>query len=173
MSFFNSYSKKTINYDLINVFFYNKLTQIPQLKQITLSFGYKQSLLKFILPGLIALEFITLKKSSITKSKRLNVFLKIKKGAPIGCKVILKKENMYFFYLKLITLTSLKTVQFKKKIDSFKAITFQIQNPLFFNELENQYMYFKNLPKLTITLNFNTKSQKELYFILKSNKFFV
>jgi len=173
MSFFNSYSRRTINYDLVNVFFYNKLTQIPKLKQITLSFKYQQSLFKYILSSLIALEFITLKKSNLTKSKRLNVFLKIKKGAPVGCKVILKKESMYSFYLKLITLTPLKTIKFKKKTNLLKAITFQIQNPLFFNELENQYMYFKNLPKLIITLNFDTKSRKELYFILKSNKFFV
>ena len=80
MSFFNTYSRRTINYDLVNVFFYNKLTQIPKLKQITLSFGYQQSLFKYILSSLIALEFITLKKSNLTKSKRLNVFLKIKKG---------------------------------------------------------------------------------------------
>jgi ribosomal protein L5 len=34
--------------------------------------------------------------------------LKIKKGNPVGCKVILKKHTMYFFYFKLITSIFLK-----------------------------------------------------------------
>lgn len=178
MFFVNSYLKKTIRYDFINAFFLKNLTQIPNLKRIVIYFGYQQSLFKPIIFGLLALEVISLKKGKLTQSKRLNIFLKIKKGIPVGCKVILRKNFMYSFYLKLITVILSKTKKFKsiqlqKNIKSIKAISFKVKNPLLFFELENQYQFFKNLPKIDITLFLdNKKSSKELFFFFKSLKFF-
>ena len=54
-----------------------------------------------------------------------------------------------------------------------KSVSFQIKNSLLFAELENQFQFFKNIPRLDITLVTNTSSQKELYFLLKSIKFSV
>ena len=61
------------------------------LKKIVLNFGYQKSNLKYLISGLLALEFISSKKGKITKSRHLNLFLKIKKGDPVGCKIVLKK----------------------------------------------------------------------------------
>jgi large subunit ribosomal protein L5 len=97
MFFFETYVHKIISYDLINTFFYRNLIEIPKLKKITLNFGYQKSNFKHLVSSLLALEFITSKKGKITTSKHLNVFLKIKKGNPVGCKIILKKSTMYFF----------------------------------------------------------------------------
>ena len=109
MFFFEIYLYKIIKYDLINTFFYQNLLEIPKLQKIILNFGYHKSNFKYLVSGLLALEFITFKKGKITKSKHLNVFLKIKKGNPVGCKIILKKSLMHFFYLKLITSIFSKT----------------------------------------------------------------
>jgi large subunit ribosomal protein L5 len=103
MFFFETYFYKIIRYDLINTFFYRNLIKIPKLKKIILNFGYQKSNFKYFVSSILALEFISSKKGKITKSKHLNVFLKIKKGNPVGCKIVLKKSTMYFFYLKLIT----------------------------------------------------------------------
>lgn len=103
MFFFDIYFHKVIKYDLVNAFFYQNLVKIPQLKKVILNFGYKKSNIKYLVSSLLALEFISFKKGKITKSKHLNIFLKIKKGNPVGCKLVLKKNVMYFFYLKLIT----------------------------------------------------------------------
>jgi len=103
MFFFNLYLQKVVNYDFINTFFAKKLTKIPKLDKIILNFGYQKSNIKSFLLGLLALEFISLKKGKITKSRRLNLFLKIKKGNPVGYKISLKKSAMQFFFLKLGT----------------------------------------------------------------------
>jgi large subunit ribosomal protein L5 len=103
MFFFERYLHQIISYDLINTFFYKNLKEIPKLKKITLNFGYQNSTFRRLVSSLLALEFITCKKGNLTISKDLNVFLKIKKGNPVGCKIILKKSTMYLFYLKLIT----------------------------------------------------------------------
>ena len=85
---------------------------------------------------------------------------------------------MYFFYIKLITLIFPKinqsqTVHFQQNLKSIKSISIQLKNPLIFKELENQYQFFKDIPKLDITLVTTSKSQNELFFIFKSIKLFI
>ena len=126
---------------------------------------------------MLALDFISSKKGKITKSKHLNVFLKIKKGHPVGCAVVLEKNTMYFFFLKLLTSIFKKTkqphmAQLKWDIKLIKSISFQLKNPILFTELENQFQFFKDIPQLGVTLLTTSQSQKELTFLLKSIKFF-
>ena len=103
MSFFEAYHRKVIKFDLVNTFTYQNLTQIPKLERIVLNFGYPKSKLKNLISGLLALEFLSSKKGKMTKSRHLNLFLKVKKGNPVGCTIVLKKNLMHFFYLKLMT----------------------------------------------------------------------
>ena len=178
MFFFQTYFHQIIKYDLINTFFYPSLLEIPKLKKIILNFGYRKSNLKYLVSGLLALEFISYKKGKITKSKHLNVFLKIKKGNPVGCKVVLRKSTMHFFYLKLLTSIFSKTKQSQTShlqwnLGLVKSVSFRLKNPLFFAELENQFQFFKDIPQLDITLLTNSQSQKELVFLLKSIKLFL
>ncbi len=178
MFFLETYLHKVTKYDLINTFFYKNLIEIPKLEKIILNFGYHKLNFKYLVSGLLALEFISFKKGEITKSKHLNVFLKVKKGNPVGCKVILKKNLMLSFYLKLLTSIFSKTKhsqtpQFRWNLKLIKSASFRIKNPLLFAELENQFQFFKNIPQLDITLLTNSQSQKELAFLLKSTKFFL
>jgi len=114
MFFFERYFHTVVKYDLINTFFYQNLTEVPKLEKIVLNFGYKNPNFKHIISSLLALEFISFEKGNITKSKDLNVFLKIKKGNPVGCKITLRKKTMYFFYLKLINFILSETKQSQK-----------------------------------------------------------
>lgn len=176
MSFFEAYNRKIIKYDLINVFVYPNLTRMPRLEKIILNFGYPKSKLKNLISGLLALEFLSSKKGEITRSKHLNIFLKIKKGSPVGCKIVLKKSVMNLFYLKLITsiFPKIKRPQiqsFQTDFKWIKSVSFQLKNPLFFSELENQFQFFKDTPKLDITLTTSSRSIEELLFLLKSIKF--
>jgi len=175
MYFSQLYYKKIIQYDLLNKFSFINQKKIPKFKKITLNFGYKKSNFKQLISGLLALEFISFKRSELTKSTQINIVLKIKKGTPVGCKVVLRKNFMYLFYLKLITSIFFKTklsqeFVLRKKNKPINSISFKIENPLLFLELENQYQFFKNLPPLNITITTNTTSHNELFFLLKSFK---
>jgi Ribosomal protein L5 len=178
MSCLEAYNSKIIKYDLVNTFVYQNLTQMPRLEKMILNFGYPKSKLKNLISGLLALEFLSAKKGQITKSRHLNIFLKIKKGNPVGCKLVLTKSIMNFFYLKLMTsifpkIKRPQTHPFRDELKQVKAVSFQLKNPLLFEELENQFQFFKDIPKLDITLTTNAGSQKELVFLLKSIKFFL
>jgi large subunit ribosomal protein L5 len=173
--FLYTYLKQTVQYDLINTFHFNNFKQIPKVQIIVLNFGYQKSNFKRLISGLLALEFITSKKGEITRSKHLNILLKIKQGSPVGCKITLKKKIMYRFYLKLTTsifpkLSIPKNTHFKQ---NYKSLSVVIQNPLIFMELENHYEFFKDIPKLDITFITDSKSKNELSFLLKSIKIFL
>ena len=103
MNLLENYYKKVIRYDLINKFFYTNIGDIPELKKIILNFGCKSFEIKNIAASLLSLELITTKQGTVTKSKRANILLKVRKGYPVGCMVILTRTKMYRFFFKLLT----------------------------------------------------------------------
>jgi large subunit ribosomal protein L5 len=176
MNFFENHYNNTVKYDLINKFYYKNHEQIPKLNKIILNFNCKNINFKKLISSIIALELTTSQKSVITPSKKSNIQLKIRKGNPIGCKVTLRKENMYKFFFRLILeifpniklFEGFSNKKFKNKIKSF---SFKISKTLFTYELENQYHFFKDLPNLQIVIFTNSLSSFELIFFLKSYKF--
>ena len=153
---------------LINKFNYNSLKKIPRIKNITLNFNCKKFELKQLATSLLALELITKKRGEITTATKPNLILKIKKGNPVGCKIILKKKSMYDFFSIFIfkILPSLKNST-KKKIKKSNNITYTIINTLLFKKLEKNYIIFNTLQNININIATNTKTKQELFFLLK------
>nr|YP_009495528.1 ribosomal protein L5 [Psammoneis japonica]AWQ64258.1 ribosomal protein L5 [Psammoneis japonica] len=175
MHFFESYYENIIKYDLINKFHYQNIKELPKLKKIVLNFGCKNSDLKNIASVLLALELIATQRGRITTSKNVNILLKIRKGNPVGCKLVLKKTLMYSFFSKLICQVFLKFKNFSGfniKYESLnsKAISCKLENSLIFSELEQNYYLFNQLPILNITLVTNTINPKEFLFLLNAFK---
>ena len=169
-----NYYKKVIRYDLINKFFYHSLGDIPELKKIILNFGCKSFVIKNIAASLVALELITTKQGTVTKAKRPNILLKVRKGHPVGCIVVLTKIKMYDFFLKLLTqvfpnLKDFKGVKISKRLKN-KSFSLTLIDLINFKELEKQFYLFTNLPPLNIILVTNARSQKELIYLLNSFK---
>jgi len=103
MNFLQFYTNIIFKYDLINKFNYTKNVNIPKLKKIILNINTTPTnITHCLIPTMLSLELILLKKSKLTNSKFSNLNLKIKKGNVNGCKIILKKKKMYFFFFKLI-----------------------------------------------------------------------
>jgi large subunit ribosomal protein L5 len=174
MNLLENYYIKVIRHDLINTFFYTHLNDVPKLKKIILNFGCKSFEIKNIVASLLALELVTDKQAVVTKSKRANIILKIRKGYPIGCMVVLTKSEMYDFFLKLLieVFPNLKdfrglNASKKKEVKSFSLTLMDLIN---FKDLEKQFYLFANLPPLNIVLVTNTKTRKELMYLLNSFK---
>lgn len=168
---FNKYTKKIINYDLLNKFDFKSLNHIPFLSKIILKFDFKVYDYKLLIRCLFILELLSGKLPKIIKSKRPNIFLKLKKGIPIGCKVNLKNINMLKFLIIFINLP--KSIFSKSKIKSnnkqfsLNMILFNVLNlPL----LQNNYHFFKNIKNLNITFITLSKHKQELLYLLYSYK---
>ena len=175
MHFLEHYYKNIIKYDLLNKFQYNSLKEVPQIKKIILNFGCQTSDLKQLSLALLALELIASQKGALTISKNYNILLKIKKGTPTGCKVILQRNYKYNFFAKLFIeifprFKNFSSLYLKKKEFKNFAISFKFENTLTFLELERNYSLFNNLPNLSITIVTNSLIQKEFIFLLNSFK---
>ncbi len=171
MHFLKYYNKNVVQYDLINKFIYKNLKVLPKLKFIIVQFCFKKYELKNLITSLAALQFITNKKGVIIKSKTANISLKIRKGYPVGCKVILKHIDISYFLEKLVnnfTISNKVSRLTKIKTNSF---SFKITNILSFTELENNYRFFNKLKNpLNISIGTTTSDPKQLIFLLRSYK---
>ena len=172
MHFFEYYYFNIIKYDLINKFSYKNIDELPKIKKIILNFKNKNIKIKNFAASLLALKLMTSKRGVITKTKKPNLFLKIQKGKPTGYKIILKKKKMYNFLIKLlieITPSIKKFLILKTKYKNYNNVSFNLDTKnLTIHELKNYYNLSKTISYLNITIVTNTKTKKELFFLLKS-----
>ena len=173
MNLFQTYYKHIIKHDLTNKFIFSNNQKIPKLKEITLNFGCKNMTIQKFTTTMLALEIISLKKGTITATKKPNIILKIQKGQPTGCKVNLRGRQIYPFLTKLHLeiipkLKNFREFKIEKQVFNF---FFQIPtNEIVLKEFENQYPLFSNLPILDVNILTTTKNSKELIFLAKAMK---
>ena len=176
MNILEFYYEKVIKHDLINKFYYLNIKNIPKLEKIVLNFGCNSHNIKKLAAAILALELISLKKGKLSSSKNSNIFLKIRKGAPTGCYVILKKKKMYSFLFKLLVeifpnLKNFKGIPNNKDYgNNNNSFSFYIEDLISLKELNNHFYIFNNLPSLNITIISNSSKKKELIYLLKSFK---
>ena len=165
------YYDNVIKYNLLNKFEYQDLKRLPKIKKVVLNFNCKAFEIKKLSTALLALKLVTNKKGKLTTSNKPNIILKIKKGTPVGCKVILTSKLMYkflnlFIFRVLPTLKNSALIKIKDK----STITYTIKNSLIFKILEKNYIIFNNIQNVNINIITTTASYKELFFLLKSFK---
>jgi large subunit ribosomal protein L5 len=175
MTILEKYYQQVIKVDLINKYLYTNVKDIPKIQKIILNFGCKNSELFDISSALLFLELISKKKAGVTKAKRANVLLKIKKGNIVGCVVILTKKKIFYFLLKLVinifpNSKDFEGIQISKKKLTKGSFSFTIKDFICFKELEKQFYLFSKLPPLNMTILSKVKTKKELLYILHSFK---
>jgi len=171
--FLEKFYFKTVKYKLINKFVYKKVKKLLILKKLVLNFGSKTNSIKKLFSNLLALELIASQRGILTTSS--NVVLKTHKKSPVGCKLSVKKNNLFKFFASTIfqILVQLKNVSNSSLIHSIKknAVSFKIYNVLNFFELEKHYFFFNKLSELNITLIVNTDTKKNFIFFGKLLQF--
>nr|AML60756.1 ribosomal protein L5 [Monodopsis sp. MarTras21] len=164
------YYTNTIKQDLLTKFVYENVQQLPSLNKIVLNFAVSQATLKNLLPSLGALLLISSQNPCLVASKRLNLILKVKGGVTIGCKVDLREKDMFLFLEKLIFNVLPRLKAFRYTIME-KNVFFKVNNIFLFKEIEKEYEYFQDLPRLDVNLNFKATSSKEIQAFLSALKF--
>jgi large subunit ribosomal protein L5 len=164
------YYNNVLKHDFLIKFDYENSLQIPSLNKVVLNFGVSQSTLRSLLPSLAALLLISSHKPYMVPSKKPNIRLKVKGGVAIGCKVDIRGKEKFLFFEKLIlyVLPRLKNFQYTVTGNN---VFFKIDNLFLFKELEKEYDYFQDLPKLSINLNFRAQSSLEIINFLSALKF--
>jgi large subunit ribosomal protein L5 len=170
MSFFEYYYDNILKHEFLTKYFYKNVYQLPKIEKVVLSFTLSQTSLKGLLPLISALTILSSQKPSLTTSKRVYVHLRVKSGLPTGCKVDIRGKRKFFFLEKIIfsILPRLKefSMNFRKDIVSLSVL-----NLFVFKEIEKDYEYFPNLPKLNIHLVMKVNNQREVFDFLAAFRF--
>ncbi len=92
--------------ELIKAFNYSSVMQVPKIDKIVVNMGVGDAVFnpKVLDDAVEELRAITGQKPLVTKAKNSISNFKLREGMPIGAKVTLRGERMYYFLDKLISI---------------------------------------------------------------------
>ena len=87
-------------------FGYKNRLEVPRIEKVTLNMGVGEASQdkKKVQTAAAEMELIAGQKPVITKAKKSIAQFKLREGMPIGCKVTLRRERMYEFLDRLVTI---------------------------------------------------------------------
>ncbi len=156
--------KKNICKKLIKKFNYTSIMQVPRLVKIVINVGLNYKFLEKnkINNVLLNIKLITGQKPIVTRSKKSISNFKIRKNFPIGCKVTLRKKNMWNFLDKLIFIVIPRIRDFrgfsKKCFDKYGNLNIGIKENTIFPEIDYEkltYLHGLNISFIIIKNNIN------------------
>ncbi|MBH69293.1 MAG: 50S ribosomal protein L5 [Rhodospirillaceae bacterium] len=85
---------------------YSNLMQVPRLEKIVVNMGIGEAVQdsKKVASAVSELALICGQKPVVTKAKKSVAGFKLREGMPIGCKVTLRRDRMYEFLDRLLTI---------------------------------------------------------------------
>ncbi len=162
--------KDVVTKNLIDKFNYKSIMQVPRLVKIVLSVSLNSFNLekKRLLDVSRNLKLITSQQPIITKSKKSIANFKIRQGFPIGCKVTLRKKNMWNFLDKLIFIAIPRIRDFrgfsKNSFDNYANLNIGIKEHTIFPEINYEKVIY--IHGLNISIITNTNVLKESISLL-------
>ena len=160
---------------LMQKFNYNNILQTPRLEKIVVNIGVGENVAdsKKINAAIDDLALITGQKPSITKAKKSIAGFKLRKGMNIGCKVTLRKDRMYEFIDRLITIALPRVRDFKglskKSFDGNGNYSLGIKEQIIFPEIN--YDKIDKVRGMDITIITSAKKDIEAMELLKGFNF--
>ena len=98
--------QQTIIPELMKSFEYSSVMQVPKLDKIVLNIGVGEAVFnsKVLDDAVEELTLLTGQRPVITKAKKSISNFKLREGMPIGAKVTLRGDKMYYFLEKLVSI---------------------------------------------------------------------
>ena len=142
MSNFKELYNKEIVPKLMKEYNYTTVMAVPKLEKIVVNIGVGDGSKdeKFITAAVKDLEKITGQKPVVTKARKSIAGFKVREGQPIGVKVTLRGENMYYFFEKLVRIGLPRVRDFRgvspHSFDGKGNYTIGIKEQLIFPEID-------------------------------------
>jgi large subunit ribosomal protein L5 len=135
------YKKDIVNM-MMKKFGYKSVMQVPVIQKITLNMGVGEAVgdKKVMNFALEDMTKISGQKPVVTLAKKSIAGFKIREEWPIGCKVTLRKERMYEFLDRLVTITLPRVRDFRglnpKSFDGTGNYSMGIHEQIVFSEID-------------------------------------
>lgn len=175
MARLKDFYKDTVVKQLVEQFGYKSVMEVPRIEKITLNMGVGEAVAdKKVMENAVAdLEKIAGQKVVVTKAKKSIAGFKIRDGYPVGCKVTLRREHMYEFLDRLITVAIPRIRDFRgisaKSFDGRGNYNLGVREQIIFPEIE--YDKIDALRGLNITITTTAKTDDEARALLSAFSF--
>ncbi len=175
MARLNDYYKKTVAPQLMKQFGYASVMEVPRIEKITLNMGVGEAVAdKKVMDHAVSdMQKIAGQKPVVTKSKKSIAGFKIRENYPVGCKVTLRRERMYEFLDRLVTVAIPRIRDFRgisgKSFDGRGNYNMGVKEQIIFPEIE--YDKIDALRGMNITITTTAKSDEEAKALLLAFKF--
>ncbi|HHV61728.1 MAG TPA: 50S ribosomal protein L5 [Firmicutes bacterium] len=153
-------------------FNYKSVMEIPKIEKVVVNMGVSDAVSepKALDAAMEDLKAITGQKPAVMRAKKSIAAFKLRKGIPIGCKVTLRGERMYYFLDKLFNAALPRIRDFRgvspKGFDGRGNYTLGIKEQLIFPEIV--YDKIDKIRGMDITLVTTAKTDEESYELLKA-----
>ena len=156
---------------LTRKFKYKNVMQVPKMTKIVLNVGLGEAIqnVKALDAASNDMALIAGQKPVITKASKSIASFKLRKGMPIGCMVTLRRERMYEFYQKLVTIVLPRVRDFRgvspKSFDGRGNYTLGLKEQIIFPEIE--YDKVDRVRGMNITVATTAETDEEAFELLK------
>lgn len=165
MARLNEIYKKEIVPKLMEKFRYRNPMQVPKLEKIVINMGLGEAIdnIKILDSAAEELALVSGQKPVITKARKSISNFKLREGYPIGVKVTLRRERMYYFLDKLMSVALPRVRDFKgvspKGFDGRGNYTIGIKEQIIFPEIN--YDKIDKIKGMNITICTTARSDEE------------
>ena len=152
-------------------FGYKNVMEVPRIEKITLNMGVGEASQdkKKVQTAASEMEAIAGQKPVITKARKSIAQFKLREGMPIGCKVTLRRERMYEFLDRLITVAMPRIRDFRglnpKSFDGRGNYAMGLKEQIIFPEIS--YDRIDKVRGMDIIVTTTAKSDDEARELLR------
>ena len=167
--------KDSIVKKMTEQFGYSSPMQVPRIEKITLNMGVGEAVAdKKVMENAVGdMEKIAGQKVIVTKAKKSVAAFKIRDDYPVGCKVTLRRERMYEFLDRLVTVAIPRIRDFRgisaKSFDGRGNYNMGIKEQIIFPEIE--YDKIDAIRGMNITITTTAKTDEEAKALLQAFNF--
>ena len=175
MARLREFYKDTVVPELIKQFGYKSVMEVPRIEKITLNMGVGEAGAdkKVMEHAVSDLEKIAGQKPVVTVARKSIAGFKIRDNYPVGCKVTLRRDQMFEFLDRLITIALPRVRDFRgvsgKSFDGRGNYNMGVREQIIFPEIE--YDKIDALRGLNITITTTAKTDEEAKALLSLFKF--
>jgi large subunit ribosomal protein L5 len=150
---------------------FKNVTEVPRLEKIVLNMGVGEAILnpKFLDAAVEDLRIITGQQPIVTRAKKSISNFKLRAGMAIGCAVTLRRERMYEFFDRLISVAMPRIRDFRgvppKGFDGRGNYTLGVKEQLIFPEID--YDKIDKVRGFSITFVTSSKTDEGAFALLR------
>ena len=165
MARLQQFYRDTVTGKLMEQYNYKNVMEVPRLSKITLNMGVGEAVAdrKVMEHAVEDMIKIAGQKPVVNKARKSVAGFKVREGWPVGCKVTLRREKMYEFLDRLISIAIPRIRDFRgmnpKSFDGRGNYSMGVQEQIIFPEID--YDKIDALRGLDITFTTTAKTDEE------------